>query len=316
VLGACGALLLAAISARIFRRRAVAVATGVAAALHPSFVFLSLEVRSEPLFLVLLLGSGFLLLCAVDRPSGNQALAAGLLLGLAALTRASALALAALLLAPLFDRRYPPRARTSLAAAALCGFLAALAPWTLRNALVFGEVLPVNDAAGYEFYRGNSEWASRFYRISSRRQYDAWSLGLRDALEAEARQLSARDPRPGAVSRGLIARTFAERRRDPGGWTRLAIEKAWHWLRPYPTPWFHPRAAVIAVGALYVVLFGFAAVGLVRAPRPGVRSFALAVLAATMATHVALLVLWRYRVASWDPVLLLYAVSGAARLRT
>ncbi len=33
-----------------------------------------------------------------------------------------------------------------------------------------------------------------------------------------------------------------------------------------------------------------------------------------MAAHVAIIVVWRYRVPYWDPVLLLYGVWGAARL--
>jgi hypothetical protein len=32
-----------------------------------------------------------------------------------------------------------------------------------------------------------------------------------------------------------------------------------------------------------------------------------------MAVHLAILVLWRYRVPYWDPILLLYGVPGAAR---
>ena len=60
----------------------------------------------------------------------------------------AALVLAPFLLAPMFDSRYPCRVRAHISAAALIGFLFLLAPWTLRNALVFGEFLPVNDAAG------------------------------------------------------------------------------------------------------------------------------------------------------------------------
>src|SRR6185436_11031066 len=69
VLGALAALLLAALSARIFGSRPVAFATGIAAALHPGLVMLSTDVQSEPLFVVLLLVSGYLLLAAADRPS-------------------------------------------------------------------------------------------------------------------------------------------------------------------------------------------------------------------------------------------------------
>lgn len=144
--GALCAPLLAALSARIFRRRRLAIATGVVAALHPAFLVVASDVQSEPLFLALLLGAGVLALVASDRPSTTLALGAGGLLALAALTRSSALALAPFLAAPLFDARYPRRVRAHIAAAAVVGFLFLLAPWTLRNAVVFGEFLPVNDA--------------------------------------------------------------------------------------------------------------------------------------------------------------------------
>src|SRR5580765_3238376 len=62
LLGALAVLVIAALSAKLFRRRGIAVATGLAAAIHPGLVSLSTEVESEPLFLLLLLCAGFLLL--------------------------------------------------------------------------------------------------------------------------------------------------------------------------------------------------------------------------------------------------------------
>jgi 4-amino-4-deoxy-L-arabinose transferase-like glycosyltransferase len=310
--GAFAAPLLALLSARIFRRRAVALATGVGAALHPAFLWNSADVQSEPLFTTLLLAAGFLLLVATDRPSSTLALLAGSVLALAALTRASALALAPLLAAPLFDRRYPFRARTHLAGAALLGFVLALAPWTLRNALVFGDLVPVNDAGGNAFYQGNSDWAVRFFQVRSRDEYLRWVDAMhRDmARQTEALRAAGRTS-PSERSRFFVSRAIAERSADPVGWLRLMARKSWEWLRPYPTPWFWARSVVAAVGVFYVVLFALAAIGLIRAPRPGVRAFALGLLAVSMAAHVLLLVVWRYRVPYWDPVLLLYGAFGA-----
>ncbi|HEY6065163.1 MAG TPA: hypothetical protein VIY96_03350, partial [Thermoanaerobaculia bacterium] len=62
VLGGLAAVLLAVIAARLFRRRTIAIGVGAAAALDPSLVMISSDVQSEPLFLVLLLSAGFLLL--------------------------------------------------------------------------------------------------------------------------------------------------------------------------------------------------------------------------------------------------------------
>ncbi|HEY1434524.1 MAG TPA: hypothetical protein VGG65_04065, partial [Thermoanaerobaculia bacterium] len=55
LLGSLAAVLLALLSARLFGRRALAIGTGLSAALWPSFVNLARGVQSEPLFLVFLL---------------------------------------------------------------------------------------------------------------------------------------------------------------------------------------------------------------------------------------------------------------------
>lgn len=315
VLGALCPLLLAALSLRIFRDRLVALATGAAASIHPSFLLICSDIQSEALFVLLLLGSGYLLLAAADRPSTNLALAAGAILGLAALTRASALTLAPFLASPIFCRRYPVRVRTHLAAAGLVGFLFALAPWTLRNASVFGRFLPVSDMGGSTFYDGNSEWTRRFYALKSREEYDRWIVALDRDKHERITALARVDP--GAAARpseyfGQIGVEYCLA--HPGATLALAGRKALDWLRPYPSPWFWPRGIVFSVGLLYCALYALAASGLATAPRRGVVHFSLAFLLVTMAVHVALIVIWRYRVPYWDPVLLLYGASGAVAL--
>lgn len=316
VLGAFAAVLLALLSARIFRHRRVAIATGLAAALHPSFVLLSTDVQSEPLFLLFVLLAGLFLLAASDRPSANLALLAGAMLGLAALTRSSALALAALLAAPLLDRRHSRRVGLRLAGAALLGFLLSLTPWTLRNALRFHELIPVSDAGGVSLYAGNSSWTRSFYEVESPEEYVRWLEGFDRDLRARLARIESGGRRsPGRRSAAFARMGIDEILADPAGSLKLFARKAWHWVRPYPTPWFWAPAVVAGIGVLYVVLYVLAARGLVRAPRRGVAAFCVAALALSMAVHVALQVVWRYRVPYWDPVLLLYGVFGASRAR-
>lgn len=316
LVGAVCAPLLAALSARLFRRRGVAIATGIAAAIHPAFLVVTSDVQSEPLFLALLLSAGLLLLVAADRPSTTLAVAAGGLLALAALTRSSALVLVPFLAAPLLDGRYPRRVRAHIAAAGLVGFLFLLAPWTLRNALLFGEFLPVNDAAGNAFYQGNSDWMVRFYDVRTREQYLAWMKAFDEDMQRRNAELDATGRgSPGARSRAFAEQAVAERLRDPAGWAKLLLRKAWDWLRPYPNPLFWTTGAVLAAAAYNLFLYGFAAIGFASAPRPGARAFTLAFLAVTLLSHVVLIVVWRYRIPYWDPVLLLYGVFGAGTLR-
>ncbi len=315
VAAALAALVLAAISARLFHDRAAAAVTGVAAALDPSLVLVSIDLQSEALFVLLLTSSGFLLLVCVDRPSSNLGVAAGALLGLAALTRPSALAVAPLLAAPLADRRHPPRARVHLAASAVLGFVLTVAPWTLRNALVFGEFIPISDVGGFNFFLGNSPQMLRFFDVRSREEYDAWASETDRLIGARMEGLGAAGiTSPGAVTRVLVRETIANCMAHPALSLRLLWKKTWDWLRPYPNPLFWPRTVVLGVGLTYGVLFILAARGLAVARRRGASVFALGLLASSMVAHVVTVVAWRYRVPYWDPVLLLYGAPAAVGL--
>jgi Dolichyl-phosphate-mannose-protein mannosyltransferase len=315
VLGSFAAVILAAIAARLFRSRGVAIGVGIAAALDPSLVMVSSDVQSEPLFLVLLLGAGFLLLASVDRPSSTLSLVAGILTGLAILTRPSALAVAPLLAAPLVDRRWPFRVRAHLAAAGILGAVLSLAPWTIRNAVVYREFVLVSDVGGFNFYLGNSDLMARFYEIRDRKSYDAWSDETFRLLGDRLNELnSAGLTSPGRITKALTRRTLAEAAARPAATIRLLAHKAADWLRPYPNPLFWPRSVVVGIGALYALLYVLAARGLLLAPRRGATVFALAFLIASMAAHVLTLVSWRYRVPYWDPVLILFGVFGAGTL--
>jgi hypothetical protein len=316
IAGALAPLLIAALSARLFPRRSVALLAGSAAALDPSLVLVSIDIQSEPLFLLLLLASGFALLVSLDRPSSNFAVVAGVLLGLAALTRPSAIAVAPLLAAALADRRYPVRIRAHLAAAAALGFFLSVAPWTLRNAVVYHELIPISDVGEFNFYLGNSTQMSRFFDVRDRRDYDAWVLETDRFIRSRMAELaSAGVSSPGAVRRAWVRLAIGDGLARPGRAARLLLSKAWDWLRPYPNPIFWPLAVVVGIGLFYLGLYVLGAYGLAVAPRRGASLFALIFLAATMAAHVLTLVSWRYRMPYWDPVLILYSAFAADRLR-
>jgi hypothetical protein len=317
LLGALSALFLSALAARIFHRRAVAVAAGLAAALDPGLVLMTTDIQSEPLFILLILLAGFLLLAAADRPSSNLAVLSGAFLAFAALTRPFALILAPLLTAPLGDRRYPLRARGHLAASALLGFLLGLAPWTIRNALVYHELVPVNDFAGINLYLGNSDLMDRFYSIRTRSEYDAWIRDM-DQLTRDwfAELQKSGEMSPARRTSAFLRMTIAERRAHPDRTLPLLFHKTWDWLRPYPSSLFWPPWVVWATGLFYGALMLLAVIGGIASPRRGVLFFTLAYLALTMAAHVVFIVVWRYRLACWNPVLILYGVFGASLLLT
>ena len=168
VQAALGALLVPAVArvgAIAFGRRAGLVA-GAFAALYPDLVWFSTRFWSETLFIVLLWWAIERTLAADHTGSRRTAAAAGLLWALATLTRELALYLVPLaalwMLRPRArtpageSRHRPTPARLALAATLVLVSLFSIAPWTVRNAIVFRAFIPVSTMGGLNLWQGNT----------------------------------------------------------------------------------------------------------------------------------------------------------------
>jgi 4-amino-4-deoxy-L-arabinose transferase-like glycosyltransferase len=128
---------------RLAGARAGLLAAGVAA-IYPTLIAADGALMTESLYGML---AGFSLVAAyrlVEAPGLGRALVLGALLGLAALSRGEGLLLLPLLLIPLIRR--PGGWRT--AAAVVLAFAVVLAPWTIRNWIVFDRVVLVATEGG------------------------------------------------------------------------------------------------------------------------------------------------------------------------
>lgn len=200
-LGAAAAGLIGLIATKLWDRRVGTIALAIAA-VAPPLVVLSTAPVSEGLFVPLVLAAVAAALEARCSPRPLRwAIAAGVLVGLAELTRTNA----AVLLVPLglavWTRR--PRWRLGALRAPVVLVVAAVltvAPWTVRNALVLHAFVPVSTEVGYtlagtynQASRADEHWpavwkeaehgASREYgrilAVASRRRWDERTLGAR-----------------------------------------------------------------------------------------------------------------------------------------
>ncbi|HKZ12306.1 MAG TPA: glycosyltransferase family 39 protein [Solirubrobacterales bacterium] len=149
LLGALAVWLIYLMVRRLWGARPALVAAAIAA-VFPPLVLLSRDLLSESLFIALELGT---VLCVIEyrrRRDLRWAAAAGLLGGLAALTRNPGPALAIPVLVGLwvFRPRLSRRALTA-PALALAVMVLAVLPWTIRNAVEFDTFVPITSGTGF-----------------------------------------------------------------------------------------------------------------------------------------------------------------------
>jgi 4-amino-4-deoxy-L-arabinose transferase-like glycosyltransferase len=163
-----GSLLVPAVGllgARAFSPRVGLVAAGIVA-FYPEVVWFSVHFWSETLFMVFLWWGMERLLAADAQGATHTAVVAGLLWGLAALTRETVLYFLPLAAGYLMFRSPLPGGRKR-ALAFLLAAIVSIAPWTYRNWLAFHAFVPVSTAGGLNLFQGNA-------RLSRQEVYDLY----------------------------------------------------------------------------------------------------------------------------------------------
>jgi hypothetical protein len=297
---ALGALLVPALGrlgGRVFGPRAGGAAAALAA-FYPELVWFSVHFWAETLFAVVLWW-GFERLVAVDDPvaSAGTAALAGLLWGLAVLTRETALYFVPVAAAWLGWRRSWGLARAAAFAGAV---LAVVGPWTYRNWVAFGAFVPVSTAGALNLWQGNTrlsrqEVYERYWAVHGR--IEKYRFARQKGIEAIAER------QPAWLFEKLAAElpSFWEADSQP-----LVHIRRGAYGPVSPTAGLLATAVVLLPYVLVLVLFvaGLASLPLARAP-----VLLVLFLGYYVFLHVATHGYARYRV----PVLpVLFLVGGAA----
>jgi 4-amino-4-deoxy-L-arabinose transferase-like glycosyltransferase len=301
----CGIL-----AARLWGGRA-GLAAFALASVWPVFVWHSAVLSTEALMSV---GVAALLICLVDlsrdcsadaRRAAGRAALAGLLTGLAALTRPTMLL--GFVVVPAWAAAFLPcngRRRTLLAAVVLAAALATVAPWTVRNYVSSGELIPVTNLGGYVFWLGNND-----------RSYEAYaSLGYADLLEHQDRALTVETARlrsslaetgklsPRGQSGFWLREGLGFARGRPGAFAFLVLARFLHFFRPWANPAAYGAAMALASGLAWTALYAAAAAGWIRLRReaPAAAWAVPAVVACGALAHAATHAMVRFRLPFTD----------------
>ena len=148
LLGALGAVLVGLLGKELWGRRA-GIAAGAVAALSPPLVTLNASLTAESLFVPLEVATLLALLgCTRAERKLPWALGAGVLCGLAILTRGNGLFLLPTLVVATALAGRGARGRILLAGASVGAAVLTLAPWAVRNSAAFDEPVPLGTQAG------------------------------------------------------------------------------------------------------------------------------------------------------------------------
>ena len=317
VIGACIPVLVRALGRTMFGFTAGRVA-GWLAVVHPLLVFFSGYLLTENLFCVMVLAA---LLASVEwlkTPRPGRAFGTGLLWGLACLTRPTAMPLpfvvAVWAWAPL-GLTVLPQDRLRQIATLVLGVVLTIAPWTIRNAIVLHDFVPITTGGGRTLLDANNArvWDDPKLRGNaiSTAEAEPWATRFRNHSELEVDRIASRE----AIAFGL------SRWRDwPAvGWAKLA--RFWRmsaltgstgrWYRPGSLP-DRLLAALDPLLLWSLVVMPFALWGVVRTLRWNRRHFQLLPLWVIATFTAGSLVFWgalRLRVPA-EPLVVLYAGVG------
>lgn len=291
------------------------------AALNPIFVYQTADLRSEPLFMVLLTGAILALFTARSRREWLYLLLAGLLLGLAALTRP-----AALIAIPFFALTWiagapARRRREALPLALLLVFAAGavVAPWTQFISARYQQFILVNDTGGFNLWKGTHPDLLRALSSPDRTTYAERARQFElVTTPAEARAVEMESDSPMGRSRAWRRRALARIAADPGAFFKAILANMLRYWRPWLSPMEHGPLAVAGSAALLGSIYLLGAIGIVRirTSQPWLFWFVLAWFFVTTLAHAPFQTVMRYRLPFTDPLLIAFMGGGAAALRS
>ena len=313
VLGALAVWLIALVARRAAGPRSGAAAAWIAA-LYPPLVWLPSFMFSESLYMVLALGNVLVLDRALQPPpaaTGHQPgvrvalVLAGLVAGLAALTRPAHVFFIAVTAVWLIARR-----RLVWAAAFAAVALLTIAPWTVRNYLTYGRPVLIASEGGITFWTGNHPLSP-----------GEGDMAANPAIKLESQRL--REAHPGLSAEELEPIYYREALRaiaaHPLWWLGLEARKFFYlWIPIGPSYTLHSTLFLYATWLSYGLLAPLGLAGLWRLARTATPPRGLLLLLAS-AVVACLLFLpqERFRIPVIDPALVVgaAALAGASRGR-
>jgi len=285
--------------------RRIGYLAGIVMAIYPPFVRFPQTLFSETLYLAILAVSMLALIRARSRPEILPWISAGILFGLAALTREMTLVMPAVVALWLWFAKRSMSGQQCVIRWLVftTAMTLTIAPWTLRNYVVLGGFVPISTNAGINFYIGNNSKATG--TLWDSRGALAWRVAPGVDWQDGANELAAH-------RRGL-AEGVRHIATNPSSTLALWAKKLWILWRP-PFHGYTGNVTADFVRSIwlmcYLAIWLFALCSLaVLGPSWTVQSLPLLMIVAFSAPYIAAYAEPRYRL-PMESLLIYYSAIG------
>jgi hypothetical protein len=292
VVGTVGVWLIALIAGRVAGTGA-AVAAAWIAALYPPLVFIPAYALSETCYSTVALAAAL----ALDRRTVT--VPGAVLTGIGILVRP-----AMLFFVPFAAIWMVWRRNVRAAVLFVAVTLACLAPWTIRNARVYGRFVLVASEGGVTFWTGNNPLARGEGDLAANPELKRAELAFRNRYA----DLTAEEREP------LYYReAFAWIRTHPADWAALLLRKAFFTVVPFgPSYTLHSTKYVLASAGAYLLLLPAALAGAWWLGRDRAPAALWLMAASTLFASIVFFPQERFRIPVIDPALIVSAAGLAA----
>jgi 4-amino-4-deoxy-L-arabinose transferase-like glycosyltransferase len=174
------------ISKRIFGRRSIALLSAVMAAFYPSLIYHAAFIWSTIVFVFLITVLILLFIKIAERPNLINIILCGFVMGFTALTDPAILPYYPLVILWLFFNFNSKKLFIVKKISIMILIMAAIiAPWTIRNYLVFNKIILIKSNIGYNFWIGNNPYATGSSMISPEGDYSDIIRDIADKDEVD-----------------------------------------------------------------------------------------------------------------------------------
>jgi len=187
-----------------------------------------------------------------------------------------------------------------------------LGPWVTRNALRYHEFIVVNDASGYNFWRGTSAEMDKIRGIEDPGAYSIASVQFEVVTSpAIAQEIDRLASGPSKRNSEWYKRSLRSLEEAPGSFAFRLLRNAMGYWRPWLNPQTYSPAMVIATGLLTTSLYVLAFIGWGIFRRRDRRLALWCAVAAILfwVLQIPFQVVSRFRIPITDPFLIVFAAA-------